>query len=84
MVEEFIESTDPSKTMVLPDRLMINQCFYHMKHVFKDLQKKKGSSGAGIGASSGPNFGNALSTPQKDSIEMKNIQEDVNRLQLLV
>ena len=24
MVEEFIESTDPSATMALPDRLMIN------------------------------------------------------------
>lgn len=45
MVEEFIESTDPSATMALPDRLMINQCFYHFKHMYKDLGKKKGGSG---------------------------------------
>jgi len=37
MVEEFIDSTDPSKTIVLADRLMINQCFYHFKHLYKDM-----------------------------------------------
>lgn len=42
MVEEFIDSQDPSKTLVLADRLLINQCFYHFKHLFKDLAKKKG------------------------------------------
>jgi hypothetical protein len=41
MVEEFIDTTDPSKTLVLADRLMINQCFYHFKHLFKDMLKKK-------------------------------------------
>ena len=37
MVEEFIESTDPSKNIILADRLLINQCFYHFKHIFKDM-----------------------------------------------
>jgi kinesin family protein 6/9 len=57
MVEEFIDTTDPSKTLVLADRLMINQCFYHFKHLFKDMLKKKGGKGAL--EFSGPNFGNA-------------------------
>jgi len=26
----------------MPDRLMINQCFYHFKSLFKNLAKKKG------------------------------------------
>jgi kinesin family protein 6/9 len=54
MVDEFIDTTDPSKTVVLSDRLMISQAFYHFKHLFKDLQKKKGASGAaGSGAGGG-------------------------------
>ncbi len=28
MVKDFINSTDPEQTLILPDRLMINQCFY--------------------------------------------------------
>ena len=43
MVEEFIDSNDPMKTLVLADRLLINQCFYHFKHLYKDLCKKKGA-----------------------------------------
>lgn len=54
MVEEFIETSDPTKNLIMPDRLMINQCFYHFKHLYKDQEKKKGSGG---GASQ--NNGNA-------------------------
>ena len=51
MVKDFIDTNDPSKTLVLPDRLMINQCFYHFKTLFKQIEKKKGGAGvAGIGA----------------------------------
>ena len=32
---EFIKSTDPENTLVLPDRLMINQCFYQFKTLLK-------------------------------------------------
>jgi len=49
MVKDFIDTSDPGKTLVLPDRLMINQCFYHFKSLFKNLEKKKGGAGvAGI------------------------------------
>lgn len=37
LVEDFVDSADPSKTIILSDRLMINQCFYHFKHLYKDL-----------------------------------------------
>lgn len=37
MVEDFIGTGDPTKSLVLSDRLMINQCFYHFKHLFKDM-----------------------------------------------
>lgn len=42
MVKDFIDSNDVAKTLVLPDRLMINQCFYHFKTLFKAMEKKKG------------------------------------------
>jgi len=57
MVEGFIDSSDPSKNIVLADRLLINQCFYHFKHLYKDLMKKKGGA-AGSTGYAGPNFGN--------------------------
>jgi kinesin family protein 6/9 len=60
-VEDFVYSQDPTKAMqVMADRLMINQCFYHFKHLFKDMNKKKGAGGAGKDPKyTGPNFGNA-------------------------
>ena len=49
MVKDFIDTSDPGKTLVLPDRLMINQCFYHFKYLFKNLEKRKGGPGvAGV------------------------------------
>jgi kinesin family protein 6/9 len=63
MVEEFVDSTDPSKTIVLADRLLINQCFYHFKHIFKDMQKKKGGGTGPSGFSSAPD---KSSGPVKD------------------
>jgi hypothetical protein len=44
MVKDFID-TNEHKTMVLPDRLMINQCFYYFKSLYKNLEKKKGGKG---------------------------------------
>jgi hypothetical protein len=44
MVKDFIDTTDPHKTLVLPDRLLINQCFYHFKTLYKSLEKKKGGA----------------------------------------
>lgn len=41
MVKDFIDSSE-IKTLVLPDRLMINQCFYHFKSLYKNLEKKRG------------------------------------------
>jgi hypothetical protein len=61
MVEDFVDAQDPMKQMgIVSDRLMINQCFYHFKHLYRD-QLKKVSKGGGKGAIevTGPNFGNA-------------------------
>lgn len=62
------------------DRLMINQCFYHFKHLYKDLAKKKGGAAGGAKALeyAGPNFGNADMSPPtkgapKDTQEMKDM-----------
>lgn len=49
MVKDFIDSGDPHKSLVLPDRLMINHCFYHFKTLYKNLERKRGGPGvAGI------------------------------------
>jgi hypothetical protein len=36
MVKDFID-TNEHKTLVLPDRLMINQCFYHFKTLYMQM-----------------------------------------------
>lgn len=33
-VKDFIDSNDPSKSLVMPDRLMINHCFYQFKTLY--------------------------------------------------
>lgn len=43
MVNNFIKSDDPSHTLVLPDRLMINQCFYYFRTQYKNALKKGGN-----------------------------------------
>jgi len=42
MVQNFIRSEDSDQSLVLPDRLMINQCFYILRTLYKNLEKKKG------------------------------------------
>jgi hypothetical protein len=44
---------------IVSDRLMINQCFYHFKHLYRDMLKKVSKGGKGGTEFSGPNFGNA-------------------------
>lgn len=44
MVKDFIDSNE-HKTLVMPDRLMINQCFYYFKTLYKNLEKKNGGPG---------------------------------------
>lgn len=44
MVTHFIKSDDPSATLVLPDRLMINQCFYHFRNLYHQALQKKGGA----------------------------------------
>ena len=36
MVEDYIVSTDPSSTIILTDRLKINECFYHFRNILKN------------------------------------------------
>ena len=49
MVNNFIRTDDPGQTIVMPDRLMINQCFYHFRTLYKQIEKKRGGPAA-IGA----------------------------------
>lgn len=93
MVEEFVEAQDPMKQMgVVSDRLMINQCFYHFKHLYRDTLKKMQKGGGNKGMDmSGPNFGNApMASPSvkeaggASSKEVKMMESEMQRLQALV
>ena len=61
----------------MADRLMINQCFYHFKHLYKDVMKKKGSEPLAIQS-------NAIVSNGFDSAEAKNLKEQLKRMEILV
>ena len=45
-VEDFIKNREPGSHLILSDRLKINECFYHFKHLYNDLLKRsEGSTG---------------------------------------
>lgn len=47
MVEEFLNSKVPGQQIVLTDRLRMNECFYHLRHLYKDLERRVGKGGIG-------------------------------------
>jgi len=77
---------------IVSDRLMINQCFYHFKHLYRDMLKKVSKGGKGGPDLSGPNFGNApMASPAPakgdsgaSSKEVKMMESEMQRLQALV
>jgi hypothetical protein len=77
---------------IVSDRLMINQCFYHFKHLYRDMLKKASKGGKGGPDLSGPNFGNApMASPAPakgdsgaSSKEVKMMESEMQRLQALV
>ena len=79
MVKDFIDTADPHKTLVMPDRLMINQCFYHFKTLYKNLERKKG--GAPISGMKQEEPKAIEDTPPKNSAAQN---EEIQRLNLLV
>lgn len=86
MVNNFIKTDDPSQTLVLPDRLMINHCFYYFRTLFKQMEKKRG------GVSGGSNPLAIEASPAKpsasgggaDPAELANKEAEVQRLNMLV
>ena len=53
MVNNFIKSDDAGSSLVLPDRLMIDQCFYYFRNLYKQLNSKKGGGAIVLPAAGG-------------------------------
>lgn len=73
MVDEFIANKDPSATIMLSDKLLINQCFYHFKHIYLDLQKRGGGASMEGAKNEGPASGNNAE-----------LNDEIQRLKMLV
>jgi kinesin family protein 6/9 len=43
MVNNFIKNEEPASNLVLPDRLMINHCFYYFRTLYQNAMKKSGA-----------------------------------------
>ena len=81
-VEEFIKDKDPSATLILTDRLKINQCFYHFKSMYKDMEKKvKKEGGEGKGVPLNDSDEETKEEPVSNSKETNALKELVKRLQ---
>ncbi len=50
MVKNFIKTNDQNDTIVMPDRLMINQCFYYFRNLYHEMSRKKGGGAGGPAA----------------------------------
>ncbi|KAM3133521.1 hypothetical protein pb186bvf_014363 [Paramecium bursaria] len=70
-VEEFLQSDDPSQVMILNDRLKMNECFYQIKHIFRNMQK---------------GIQKVEAQPQNNQTQVidPNSQEEIKRLKQLV
>ena len=89
MVSDFIKSDDPSATLALPDRLLINQCFYQFKNLYRNLQKKqKGGAGGMPAIEASPSKGAADASSSKGGAvsneELEKQNGEIQRLNLLV
>lgn len=67
MVNNFIKNEADAASLVLPDRLMINQCFYYFRSLYQTAAKK---SGATLAITAGEQ------TPSKPSKEEDTGQKD--------
>ena len=84
MVKDFIDSNE-HKTLVLPDRLMINQCFFYFKSLYKNLEKKKGGAGvSGIKAIEDDTKSMASTAKQPDGQVNPQQEQEIQRLNMLV
>ena len=90
MVNNFIKSDEAGSSLVLPDRLMIDQCFYYFRTLYKQMSTKKGGAGMdlqltgpaqrSIGAAGADTSGGGASDPA----EAAQKSEEVQRLNMLV
>ena len=83
MVNNFIKSDDASTAMVLPDRLMINQCFYHFRTLYKQVEKKRGGPGQ-LAIEASPAKQGATGVVSADPAEIVAKDNEVKRLNMLV
>lgn len=83
MVTDFISSNDMNKTLVLPDRLMINHCFYHFKTLYKQLEKKRGGALPLQAAPSEPASQDSTSKEESNA-KVQQQEQEISRLNMLV
>ena len=93
MVNNFIKSNDDGQALVLPDRLMINQCFYYFRTLYQNLSRKKGGVGGAPAILGGPDLqasatkssaSAAGAGPDADDAAVAAKETEINRLNMLV
>ncbi|KAL4455465.1 hypothetical protein ABPG74_012617 [Tetrahymena malaccensis] len=91
-VEQFLASRDPSHQIILSDKLMIDECFYQLKHKYNALLKKAGNSENTDEDNSSQvqpqksqnNPTKQNQNPPKEDADSSHLQEEIKRLKLLV
>jgi kinesin family protein 6/9 len=80
IVEDYVKTKDPSVHIVLSDRLKINECFYHFKHLFNDLARKYDKD---VISGGGNKIKEALNV-KNEPADLGPMTDELKRLKLLV
>jgi kinesin family protein 6/9 len=78
MVSNFVRSEDPASTLVLPDRLMINHCFYYFRTLYNNALKKQPLAIATSDTSP------KKAASKEDDPQIKEKEAEIQRLNMLV
>ena len=78
MVSNFLRSEDPASTLVLPDRLMINHCFYYFRTLYNNALKKQPLAIATSDTSP------KKAASKEDDPQIKEKEAEIQRLNMLV
>ncbi|CAD8114267.1 unnamed protein product [Paramecium sonneborni] len=74
-VDEFLNSEDPAAILVVNDHLKMNECFFQLKHMLKNLNKK---------GSLQPVVSQPQNLTTNNTVELQQLNDEVLRLKQLI
>jgi kinesin family protein 6/9 len=83
-VDDYIKSNDPGAKIVLTDMIKINECFYHFKHLYNDLNRRYDKSASTAGTNKILKDGLGVKPDPTSDLNSIGQSEEIKRLKLLI